>query len=88
MEKTLVFAGPKQIDILTAEHTPLESGQVRLKTLYSGISAGTELAGYRGTAPFMTKHWDETTRLFLEKNGAAEDVYPRHFGYEEVGEVI
>jgi threonine dehydrogenase-like Zn-dependent dehydrogenase len=87
MEQTIAFTGPKQIGILESEHERLLPHQVRIKTLYSGISAGTELTGYRGTAPFMTKHWDAEQLLFLEKENE-ESMYPRHFGYMEVGEVI
>jgi 2-desacetyl-2-hydroxyethyl bacteriochlorophyllide A dehydrogenase len=87
MEKTAAFIAPKQIGVLIDEDAPLLPQQVRLKTCYSGISAGTELTGYRGTAPFMTKHWDTTQLLFVEK-ATQEDMYPRHFGYMEVGEVV
>jgi threonine dehydrogenase-like Zn-dependent dehydrogenase len=87
MEKIIAFVGPKQVGVLTKEIEPLHPEQVRLKTLFSGISAGTELTGYRGTAPFMTKLWDTKQRLFLEKD-SQDEIYPRHFGYEEVGEVI
>jgi len=87
MEKTIAFVGRKQIGILKSEQEPLLPRQVRIKTLYSGISAGTELTGYRGTAPFMTKHWDADQLLFVQKD-SSEAMYPRHFGYMEVGEVI
>jgi threonine dehydrogenase-like Zn-dependent dehydrogenase len=87
MEKIVAFVAPKQVGVLTKDIEPLQPDQVRLKTLFSGISAGTELTGYRGTAPFMTKIWDTKQRLFLEKD-APDEMYPRHFGYEEVGEVI
>ena len=43
---------------------PLAAGEVRLRTLYSGISAGTELTAYRGSNPYLTKRWDADTRLF------------------------
>ena len=43
---------------------PLEAHEVRLRTLYSGISAGTELTAYRGSNPYLTKRWNESTRLF------------------------
>ena len=31
------------------------AGEVRVRTLYSGITAGTELAMYRGTNPYLAK---------------------------------
>lgn len=69
---------------------PLEPHQVRLRTLYSGISAGTELTAYRGSNPYLSKRWNETTRLF-EANADTKPnfSYPIDgWGYEEVGEVI
>lgn len=59
-------------------------GEVHLRTLYSGISAGTELTAYRGTNPYLAKRWDEDSRLFLD--GATSLEYPVDaWGYEEVG---
>ena len=36
----------------------LGATEVRIATLYSGISAGTELTHYRGTNPYRGKTWD------------------------------
>ena len=44
---------------------PLGAGEARLRTLFSGISAGTELSQYRGTNPFTYLRFDEARRLFL-----------------------
>lgn len=60
--------------------------EVRVRTLYSGISAGTELATYRGTNPYLEKRWDSGLGLFLP--GATSLSYPIDvWGYSEVGEV-
>jgi hypothetical protein len=61
--------------------------QVRLGTLYPGISAGRELASHRGTSPHLTKRWVSAKRLFLT-DGAAVSYPATALGYEEVGEVI
>jgi threonine dehydrogenase-like Zn-dependent dehydrogenase len=67
---------------------PLEPHQVRLQTLYSGISAGTELTAYRGSNPYLSKRWNETTRLF-EPQAQPSFEYPIDgWGYEEVGRVL
>jgi threonine dehydrogenase-like Zn-dependent dehydrogenase len=67
---------------------PLEPDQVRLRTLYSGISAGTELTAYRGSNPYLTKRWDGERRLFVTGT-APTFAYPIDgWGYEEVGEVV
>jgi 2-desacetyl-2-hydroxyethyl bacteriochlorophyllide A dehydrogenase len=62
---------------------------VRIRTLYSGISAGTELAAYRGTNPYLHKRWDTERRLFVEDARSPTTSFPlTSWGYEEVGEVI
>ncbi|MBI5300495.1 MAG: zinc-binding dehydrogenase [Chloroflexi bacterium] len=89
MGKALIVTAPRQLEYETYDDDAvLEPDQVRIKMLYSGISAGTEMTQYRGTNPFMQKHWDEARRLFLPGEGISWE-YPIHnLGYEEVGEVI
>jgi 2-desacetyl-2-hydroxyethyl bacteriochlorophyllide A dehydrogenase len=61
-------------------------GEVLIRTLYSGISAGTELATYRGTNPYLAKQWDPEQALFLP--GESTFSYPVDvWGYSEVGTV-
>jgi threonine dehydrogenase-like Zn-dependent dehydrogenase len=78
--RTLVFEPGE--DVAPAPH------EVRIRTLFSGISAGTELSQYRGTSPFMHRRWDEARRLFIQ-GGSPSWPYPvRNLGYEEVGEIV
>ncbi|GAA0907804.1 zinc-dependent alcohol dehydrogenase [Virgisporangium aurantiacum] len=81
------FAGPKQVRVITYEREPLPAGYVRVRTHYSGISAGTELTAYRGTNPYLTRVWDPDARLFHDGEGGI--TYPiAGWGYSEVGEII
>ena len=86
MGQVITFEGPREVGIRQYEEHPLQPHEVRLQTLYSGISAGTELTAYRGSNPYLSKRWDPDRRLFLEG-----EVSLRHpiegWGYEEVGEV-
>ena len=66
---------------------PLESDEVRLRTLYSGISAGTELTAYRGSNPYLTKRWDPERRIFVAGDQASFSYPIDGWGYEEVGRV-
>jgi 2-desacetyl-2-hydroxyethyl bacteriochlorophyllide A dehydrogenase len=87
MGHTITLTAPKQIHLQEYADPPLEPLQVRILTLYSGISAGTELAFYRGTNPYLNKRWDAETRMFVE--GASTLEYPvTNLGYEEVGEIV
>ncbi|MEJ7629227.1 MAG: zinc-binding alcohol dehydrogenase [Nocardioidaceae bacterium] len=87
MPQVVSFAAPREVGLVESEAEPLAPGSVRVRTWYSGISAGTELSAYRGSNPFLTRTWDSDRRLFVE--GAPTFPYPvQGWGYSEVGEVI
>lgn len=87
MSRFLRIAAPRSVAIIDQPSPSLEPGQVRVKTIYSGISAGTELTAYRGTNPYLTSVWDPTSRLFQPGKEALG--YPLDgWGYSEVGEVV
>ncbi|MCP8881948.1 zinc-binding dehydrogenase [Devosia sp. XJ19-1] len=87
MNRALVLTGVRQLAFEDLPHSDLMSDQVRLKTLYSGVSAGTELSQYRATSPYMARHWDAERRVFRE--GDPSWSFPvRNLGYEEVGEIV
>ena len=87
-DSALVLAGPKRLEFEPLTREPLPAGSLRVETLYSGISAGTELSQYRGTNPFMNRRWDQAHRVFRE-DAAASWTWPlRSLGYEEVGRVV
>lgn len=69
------------------EEGPLPDNHFRLDTLYTGISAGTELTFLHGTNPYLHARWDEEFGLFHRDEASAH--YPMPFmGYMEVGRVI
>src|SRR5688572_12377685 len=88
MGKVLVFTQPKTIGFESYDDLPLKPHEVRLHTLYSGISAGTELTAYRGSNPYLHKQWDSTRKLFIPTEQPALTYPVSGWGYEEVGEVI
>lgn len=88
MGKVLVFTQARTVGFETYEDRPLEPHEVRLRTLYSGISAGTELTAYRGSNPYLHKQWDPSRRLFLPSEQTSLAYPVSGWGYEEVGEVI
>lgn len=88
MASALALRGPRDLVFEPVEHAPLGPDDVRVRTLYSGISAGTELSQYRGTNPFMHRSWNEGSRLFLQADGPSWPYPVRNLGYEEVGEVV
>lgn len=85
MPTELVFTAPRQVAFrdykLAANLAPRE---IRVRTLYSGISHGTEMNVYRGTAPQFSKTLEDG----LYSDGPASWTYPMTYGYEEVGVVV
>lgn len=87
MSRFLRIAAPRSVAVIDQPSVPLEAGQARVRTIFSGISAGTELTAYRGTNPYLTSVWDPESRLFAP--GAEALGYPLDgWGYSEVGEVV
>lgn len=87
MPRVVSFRSPRVLEVVDEAPRPMAADEVRVRTLFSGISAGTELTAYRGTNPYLAKTWDDERRLFVE--GAATFEYPLDgWGYEEVGEVV
>jgi len=81
------FLGDRKVDLHPTQPLIPAPAQVRLRTLFSGISSGTELASYTGSNPHLHRSWDAESRLFLDGSSTIE--YPvAGAGYEEVGEVV
>lgn len=88
MGKVVVFTEPRKLGFAETEDRALDASEVRLKTLYSGISAGTELTAYRGSNPYIHKQWDATARLFRPTEQVSMQYPISGWGYEECGEVV
>jgi 2-desacetyl-2-hydroxyethyl bacteriochlorophyllide A dehydrogenase len=86
MGKVVRFTEPRSATLVDEPEQKLGDDEVRLRTQYSGISAGTELTAYRGTNPYLTSTWDTDRRIFVP--GGTSIQYPVDgWGYEEVGTV-
>lgn len=88
MGRVMIFAAPKSVQFDWYEEPSLQPNEVRLATLYSGISAGTQLTAYRGTSPMVHKQHNHELHLF-EARSDSTPLYPIRgcWGYEEVGRV-
>jgi threonine dehydrogenase-like Zn-dependent dehydrogenase len=65
---------------------PPGDGRFRVDTLYTGLSAGTELTFFKGTNPALHAGWDEQLGLFVPDRPAR--AYPvQTMGYMEVARV-
>lgn len=87
MGRLVRFTAPRHAEVVDCEDPEPGPGDVLVETLYSGISAGTELTAYRGSNPYLAKQWDPERRLFVA--GSTTQAYPLDgWGYEEVGRVL
>jgi NADPH:quinone reductase-like Zn-dependent oxidoreductase len=85
--RCLGIEAPGRAFIWTYLEEPLAEGQFQIETLYSGLSAGTELTFFKGTNPYLRAGWNDRLAVFDEAAPAAE--YPiRFLGYMEVGRVV
>lgn len=75
-----------QAFIIDYPEGPPPDGQVRLQTLYSGFSAGTELTFMKHTNPYFHSRWDGDRGVFVAGEPSLD--YPVPFlGYMEVARV-
>ncbi|MGH3179692.1 MAG: zinc-binding alcohol dehydrogenase, partial [Streptosporangiaceae bacterium] len=85
-ERSIVVEGPGQVAVRDEPRAPVPAGGFRVTTVFSGVSAGTELSYVKGTNPFLSKRWDPDLGLFVP--GEPDAGYPvTRLGYMEVGTV-
>jgi NADPH:quinone reductase-like Zn-dependent oxidoreductase len=85
--RSLGVERPDRMSFFTYEEGPLEEGQFRLETLFTGFSAGTELTFVKGSNPYLSARWDNRYGVFVP--GEASARYPVPFlGYMEIGRVV
>ena len=83
---TLGVVGPGHLAFLPRElERPSAHGFV-VETLYTGLSAGTELSFVKGTHPALTRRWDPERAVF-DPAGAGTGYPVRRLGYMEVARV-
>ena len=83
---SLGVRAPGEPALLEIENPPLTDGAAAVRTLFSGLSAGTELTYVKGTDPALTARRDPELGVFVP--GGASRRYPiLAMGYMEVAEV-
>ncbi len=85
MPRKLLLDGARRLRLASYDEASLRPNEVRAEAIVSGISHGTELNLYRGTAPFNDKRFDKDLRLFRPGSDHVNDA--EGLGYEWVGRV-
>ena len=81
-DRNLVVTAPGRLEIV---EEPVTAGPFRVRTLFSGVSAGTELSYVKGTNPALHAGFDPVLGLF---GAPPRDAFPvTRLGYMEVGRV-
>jgi threonine dehydrogenase-like Zn-dependent dehydrogenase len=84
-DRNVIVAAPGRLEVVEEEVAPLADGQFRVATLFSGVSAGTELSYVKGTNPALHHGFDPVLGLFGDP---VEQPFPiTRLGYMEVARV-
>ena len=84
---SLGVAAPGELAFFHLTPQPVPPEGAALRTVYSGLSAGTELAYVKGTDPAFTARHDPDLGVFVHGEGSRR--YPvTAMGYMEVAEVV
>ncbi len=84
--RTLVIPRAGEMEIRETEEPELADGRFRAQTLFTGLSAGTELTWYRGTSPYLAAGWNAELGLF-DPGRPAQSFPLTRLGYMEVARV-
>jgi threonine dehydrogenase-like Zn-dependent dehydrogenase len=85
--RALGMAAPYEPAFFEYDPPSVTDGHFRVETLYTGLSAGTELTFYKGSNPYLHAAFDAELGVFRTDRAAAG--YPvRRLGYMEVGRVV
>ncbi|SIM66718.1 zinc-binding dehydrogenase [Micromonospora cremea] len=86
-DTVVVVSAPGRVELVEQDAAPLRPGTFRVETLFSGVSAGTELSYVKGTNPYLHVTWNADLGLF--QPGEASSPYPlTRLGYMQVGRVV
>ncbi|MDI6100184.1 zinc-binding alcohol dehydrogenase [Actinoplanes sp. NEAU-A12] len=84
-DRNLIVSGPGVVEIADVGDTEVPEGGFHARTLFSGVSAGTELTFLKGTNPALHAGFDPTLGLF---GAPPDEAYPvTRVGYMEVARV-
>ena len=86
--RTAQIVDSGEVECVAYPTTPLPADFVRVKTVRTAVSPGTEMTflGRDASNVYLHKHWNEDLRLF--EDGAPSVTYPITFGYRAAGEVV
>jgi threonine dehydrogenase-like Zn-dependent dehydrogenase len=86
MPRQLALLGADDVGFVDFEPISTGPGMLRLRSVYSAISHGTEQLLVAGQAPKFLRQWNAADRRFEPRSEAP--AYPMALGYECVAEVI
>ena len=88
VDQALVLAAVRHLAFEPLPLRPPAPDEVLIRTLYSGISAGTELSQYRGIEPLHEPPLGRRARACSATAMPSWTFPVRNLGYEEVGQIV
>jgi len=85
MPKELLLISPRKLEFNSYEDLPIGKYSIFLKTIYSGVSHGSETMLYQGKAPKFDYKWSSEFKHFLQ--GKSPNNKPLSIGYESVARI-
>jgi threonine dehydrogenase-like Zn-dependent dehydrogenase len=85
--RSLGVAAPGDVRFFDVDEASLDDGRFAVETVFSGLSAGTELTYVKGTNPLLHAAFDADLGVFRRDRPADGYPVPR-LGYMEVGRVV
>jgi threonine dehydrogenase-like Zn-dependent dehydrogenase len=86
--RTVVVTATGEVECAVLEPAPLAHGHVRVRTVRSALSPGTEstFVGRSATNVHLTRRWNDELRVF--EDGPSVTSLPMPFGYRATGEIV
>lgn len=83
--KSIAAIDRKKVDFVENEIINIKDDEALVRTIYSGVSSGTERRTILKEVPSYSKHWDKERRIFTSKGEKKK--FPSKLGYSIVGEI-
>jgi len=82
---SIIAKSKGKIDFQKKSISEISPDEFVVKSIVSGISAGTERKTILGDVPSFSKHWNKKLRIYEENNDTKK--FPVNLGYETIGKV-
>lgn len=87
MSLELISESPGQVTFREYKEVPLQSGNIRIRSLFSSVKHGTEFRGFRADSADASDRFDRDFRLHI-RGDEVKGGFPKSLGNMALGEII